>query len=126
MKSSFRPPAISTQAAHQSSLVESERLSQLGQSSISFLSSGTNVLEDHPSRSMAVLVLVASAIFLYLQLFALPAIPRVATGDQSIYLNSAARIYEGQLIYRDYDQFTFPATDVLYLGLFKLFGVRAW
>jgi hypothetical protein len=126
MKSSFRPPAISTQAAQQSSLVESERLSQLGQSSISFLSSGTKVLEDHPSRSMAVLVLVASAIFLYLQLFALPAIPRVATGDQSIYLNSAARIYEGQLIYRDYDQFTFPATDVLYLGLFKLFGVRAW
>jgi hypothetical protein len=33
---------------------------------------------------------------------------------------------EGQLIYRDFDHFTLPATHVGYLALFKLFGVRAW
>lgn len=63
---------------------------------------------------------------MYLQVFVLPATPRVAIGDQSIYLHSAARMYEGQVIYRDYDQFTLPATDVLYLVPFKLFGIRAW
>ena len=72
------------------------------------------------------LVLLASGIFLYLQLFVFPVTPRVATGDQSIYLHSAERMYEGQLIYRDYDQFTLPGTDLLYLFLFELFGVRAW
>jgi len=72
------------------------------------------------------LTLLACGTFLYLQLFVLPATPRVATGDQSIYLHSAARMYEGQTIYQDYDCFTLPGTDVLYLALFKLFGVRAW
>lgn len=72
------------------------------------------------------LVLLGSAIFLYLQVFILPATPRIATGDQSIYLHSAARMYDGEMIYRDYDQLTLPATDVLYLALFKVFGVRAW
>src|ERR1700722_18346430 len=70
--------------------------------------------------------LLACGIFLYLQLFVLPATPRVAVGDQSIYLHSATRMYEGQLIYRDYDYFTLPGTDVLYFTLFKLFGVQAW
>jgi hypothetical protein len=35
-------------------------------------------------------------------------------------------MYDGQLIYRDYDYFTLPGTDVLYLALFKAFGIRAW
>ena len=30
----------------------------------------------------------------------------------------------GELIYRDYDHFTFPGADVLYMSLFRLFGVR--
>jgi len=75
---------------------------------------------------LVLFVVLASAIFLYLQVFVLLATPRVALGDQSIYLHSAARMYEGQVIYRDYDHFTLPGTDVLYLVLFKLFGIRAW
>lgn len=71
-------------------------------------------------------VLLGAAIFLYSQVFILPATPRAATGDQSIYLHSAARMYDGEIIYRDYDQITFPGADVLYLTLFKWFGVRAW
>ncbi len=70
--------------------------------------------------------LLVCGVFVYLQVFVLPATPRVAIGDQSIYLHNAARMYEGQLIYRDFDYFTLPGTDVLYLVLFKLFGVRAW
>ena len=77
-------------------------------------------------RWLIPLTLLASAVFLYLQVFLFPATPRLAIGDQSIYLHNAARMYEGQLIYRDYDYFTLPGTDVLYLVLFKLFGVRTW
>ena len=67
-----------------------------------------------------------SALFVYLQVFILPGTPRLATGDQAIYLHHASRMLDGQLIYRDYDHFTFPGTDVLYTTLFRLFGVRAW
>jgi hypothetical protein len=71
-------------------------------------------------------VLLGSGVFLYLQLFILPATPRAAIGDQSLYLHNAARMYAGELIYRDYDYFTLPGTDVLYLALFKIFGMRGW
>jgi len=70
--------------------------------------------------------LLACGTFLYLEVFVLPATPRSASGDQAIYLNSASRLLQGQIIYRDYDYFTLPGTDVLYAALFKLFGVRAW
>ena len=67
-----------------------------------------------------------SCLFIYLQVFALPCTPRLAAGDQAIYLHDATRILDGQMIYRDYDHFTLPGTDVAYAALFKCFGVRAW
>ena len=83
-------------------------------------------LRPRPKTWLVLLVLFASGIFLYLQVFVFPATPRVAIGDQSIYLHNAARMYAGQMIYLDFDHFTLPGTDVLYVVLFKLFGVRAW
>ena len=71
-------------------------------------------------------VLAASAVFLFLQTFILPAVPLIANGDQGIHLSLAARWMDGELIYRDYDHFPFPGTDLLYFVMFKLFGVRAW
>jgi hypothetical protein len=71
-------------------------------------------------------VLLISAVFLYLQAFILPDVPRIANGDQGIHLSLAARMFDGEMIYRDYDHFPLPGTDVLYLGMFKMFGVRAW
>jgi hypothetical protein len=71
-------------------------------------------------------ILVACCAFVFLQVFILPDIPHVAAGDQAIYLHHATRMLEGQLIYRDYDHFTTPGTDLLYAVLFKLFGVKAW
>lgn len=69
---------------------------------------------------------VLCAIFLYAQVFILPAVPILISGDQSLYLHDGTRMLDGQVIYRDYDHFTFPGTDWLYMILFKLFGVRAW
>jgi hypothetical protein len=82
--------------------------------------------DEPPNNSLVFLVLLSSVIFLYLQVFILPATPLAASGDQAIYLHHAARMLEGQMIYRDYDHFTLPGTDVVYMMLFKLFGVRAW
>ncbi len=67
-----------------------------------------------------------SGIFIFLQVFSLPCTPRLATGDQAIYLHNATRVLDGELIFRDYDHFTLPGTDVVYAALFKCFGVRAW
>jgi hypothetical protein len=77
-------------------------------------------------RWLAPAALLACLIFLYLETFALPCTPRAATGDQSIYLYDATRMLDGQAIYRDFDHFTTPGTSVVYLILFKIFGVRAW
>lgn len=75
---------------------------------------------------MVIATLLFGAASLYLQVFVIPHTPRLATGDQSIYLHNAARMLSGELIYRDYDHFTFPGTDLLYAALFRIFGVRAW
>jgi len=39
---------------------------------------------------------------------------------------NAKRMLEGQVIYRDFHQFTLPGTEVFYLGLFRFFGARNW
>jgi hypothetical protein len=78
------------------------------------------------SRWATLTVLAVSSLAIYLQVFILSCTPRVATGDQAIYLHHAARWLDGEMIYRDYDHFTFPGTDVLYMALFRIFGVRAW
>ena len=82
--------------------------------------------EFQPKTWIVPVILLGSGIFLYLQLFVFPATPRAAIGDQAIYLHDATRMLDGQLIYRDYDHFTLPGTDVVYAALFKVFGVRAW
>jgi hypothetical protein len=82
----------------------------------------------HPQRlrRVTLAMVVLSCVFIYLQVFVPPFTPRLASGDQAIYLHHATRMLDGELIYRDYDHFTTPGTDVLYMVLFKLFGVRAW
>jgi len=79
-----------------------------------------------PNRWITACVVLGCALFLYLETFVLPNTPRAATGDQSIYLFDAARMLDGQVIYRDLDHFTLPGTSALYLVLFKIFGVKAW
>src|SRR5690348_16569189 len=82
--------------------------------------------EEHPFL-LTGLILFGGYIFLYLSLFSLPAIPfRFAGGDAPTYLLNASRMLHGEVIYRDFFQFTPPATEVFYFLLFKIAGVRAW
>jgi hypothetical protein len=71
-------------------------------------------------------LIVASLLFLYLHLFVPPFTPIWTGGDESIFLHDASRMLDGQVVYRDFAQMTFPATDVLYFLAFKIFGLRMW
>ncbi len=63
---------------------------------------------------------------LYLQCFILPRTPIYQGDTAPIFLLEAARMFEGQVIYRDFFEFTLPGTQLFYLLVFKLFGMRAW
>ena len=76
---------------------------------------------------MTAAILLGGFFFLYLSLFFLPAIPiHFLPGDATTYLFNACRMLRGKVIYRDFFEFTPPATEVFYFLMFKVFGVRAW
>lgn len=75
---------------------------------------------------LTVSILAGGFLFLYVNLFYLPNIPIHLNVDQVTQLFDAKRMLDGQAIYRDFFQLTPPATQVVYLLLFKIFGVRAW
>lgn len=73
-----------------------------------------------------VLFYFVSIIFLYLKTFSLPATPFLTFGDEDHYFIHALRMLHGQVPYRDFFTFIFPGTDLLYAGLFRIFGVHQW
>ena len=64
--------------------------------------------------------------YLYLQAFILPHVPILQRDDQITFVVNAVRMLRGEMIYKDFYQYTPPGTDLIYLSLFKIFGVRAW
>ncbi len=69
---------------------------------------------------------VFAVVFLYASLFVQGHAPLWLSGDQTIFLLNAGRMLHGQVMYRDFFQFTLPGTEFVYLALFRLFGTRAW
>ena len=71
--------------------------------------------------------LFGAFLFLYLNLFIFPATPLIdPSADEELYLANARRLFDGEVLYRDFTHFTFPGTETLYLGLFNIFGIRPW
>src|SRR5687768_4389909 len=64
--------------------------------------------------------------FLYLQLFVLPGTPIFFEKDHLIYTHNAMRMLEGEVILRDFFQFIFPGSELVYLAFFAVFGVQFW
>lgn len=62
--------------------------------------------------------------YLYLNLFQLPTVPILLSGDQTYFWMNGQRMLHGERPYLDFFQFTPPGADVLYFGLFKAFGPR--
>jgi hypothetical protein len=71
-------------------------------------------------------VIVGSFIYLYANLFAQLQTPFLLGGDQALFWTNAQRLLHGELIYRDFLEFTPPGTDLIYLGVFRLLGSRIW
>jgi hypothetical protein len=71
-------------------------------------------------------VLLGSSMYLYSNLFAGLRTPFLLGGDQALFWANAQRLLHGELIYRDFLEFTPPGTDLLYLGAFSLLGSRIW
>lgn len=68
-----------------------------------------------------------AAIYLYLVLFVPPLTPfATGEGDDSLFLNEATRILQGQVIYRDFFQFNFAGLQFFYALVIHLFGERTW
>ncbi len=70
--------------------------------------------------------LAAVSAFLYLFLFELPATPFFGDADQSIFLYEAQRMVHGDVMYRDFFEFTMPGTQTFYALLFVIFGEKFW
>jgi hypothetical protein len=70
--------------------------------------------------------LVGSFIFLYLQTFVLPHTPIYQGDTAPIFLLDGMRMLEGQVIYRDFFELTYPGAPLVYAVLFKILGIRSW
>jgi hypothetical protein len=67
-------------------------------------------------------VVAGSFLYLYANLFALPGTPFLLGGDQALFWSNAQRLLHGELIYRDFLEFTPPGTDLIYLVAFRSLG----
>ena len=72
------------------------------------------------------LMLLGALAFLYFRLFRPPFVPIRTGGDQWIFLTTAARMFEGEMIYRDFFAFTTPGLESVHLLFFRLLGLRLW
>ncbi len=73
-----------------------------------------------------IVLILGSGVYLYFNLFTLMGVPYLLGGDQIFFWVYAQRLLNGESVYRDFFQFTPPGTDLVFLGLFKLFGPRIW
>lgn len=70
--------------------------------------------------------LLLAFVYLYLTLFLVPATPIFFENDHFLQMYDSVRMLGGEVIYKDFFQFTFPGTEIWYLALFKTFGQRIW
>jgi hypothetical protein len=72
--------------------------------------------------------LLGTLAFLYCFLFVPPFLPVEVNniGDSLLYLAPGQRMYQGEMIYRDFFEFVTPGTALVNLAMFKLFGLRLW
>ena len=82
-------------------------------------------ISDHNFRS-SIIFLSLIALYLFLQLFRFPSTPILFEGDHAIHLSNAWRMYQGEFAFKDFFLVTFPGTEMFYLLLFELFGVKIY
>lgn len=68
------------------------------------------------------ILILTTALAVYFLLFKFPATPIFSESDQLIFIHEATRLLNGEVMYRDFFEFTFPGTQVLYQILLSIFG----
>jgi hypothetical protein len=76
------------------------------------------------SRWESPALILGAGIFLYVNLFMRPGLPYLLGGDQAYFWTYAQRMFHGERVYRDFFQFSPPGADLVFLGVFRIFGVR--
>jgi hypothetical protein len=71
-------------------------------------------------------VILGSCVYLCLNLLSLRGAPFLLGGDEQVFWMNAQRLLHGELVYRDFFEFTPPGTDLVYLGAFGLLGSGIW
>ena len=83
--------------------------------------------QENRSSLTATLLLCASALYLYVNLFASLRVPFLIGGDQAYFWLRAMWMLNGERIYRDFLQFSQPpGLDLVFVSLFKVFGLKMW
>jgi hypothetical protein len=72
------------------------------------------------------LLMAGASVALYFTYFVWPFTPVWVGSDEFGYVLDAARLWGGERIYKDFAEFLPPGTQVVYLLLFRLFGLRNW
>jgi hypothetical protein len=83
-----------------------------------------SISPDGRSKKLDVLLIALAAVFIYLVVFKLPHFAIFHEADHLIFLYDADRMLRGEVIYRDFFQFTFPGTQALYYLIFLVFGPK--
>ncbi|MGD9561119.1 MAG: hypothetical protein AB7F88_02750 [Pyrinomonadaceae bacterium] len=87
---------------------------------------GTDRIDKRIDRQFELIFYLACFVFLYLQVFYFPATSIYYESDHVNLLNDAKRITEGEFIYRDFFEFTFPGAATLYAALMLVAGPKYW
>lgn len=70
--------------------------------------------------------MLAAGIFIYLLVFKLPFTPFLNEVDHHMFLYEGMRLFDGDVMYRDFFQFTFPGSQAWYWLMFSIFGLKYW
>ncbi len=73
-----------------------------------------------------VLFFAVCAVYIYSHVFLWPDLPIFYENDHTALLNDAKRMFDGEVIYKDFFEFTFPGAASIYYLLFQVFGPRFW
>jgi hypothetical protein len=108
--------------------MQAQVLNEAGCPATSLPAAKTPARLQKPATGRALWIPTATlvCVYLYLQTFILFHVPILQRDDQITFVVNAVRMLHGEMIYKDFYQYTPPGTDLIYVALFEIFGVRAW
>jgi hypothetical protein len=79
------------------------------------------------SSTGSILLAIAAVVFLYFFVFSPPFVPiYIGRGDCLLYSAAAQRMFQGEMIYRDFFEFLPPGFALVYFFFFRIFGLQPW